>query len=176
MTTEEAKKICKLIGCSGISPELCEGHPEDCKIMLLIEIQRKGRKPPMSVMDSIEEKYQDEIAALKAEVGLKDKQNAELRERLNKSWEREDAQGHDLLRLTVTIADLKEEKAKEFFACAKLMGEKKEEIATLKAEMERLREVLKRIRDWPYDIMGDCVYDARKEAQAALKEAANEPM
>lgn len=46
-------------------------------------------------------------------------------------------------------------------------------IAALKTEVERLREALKRIRDWPYDIMGDCVYDARKEAQAALKEAAN---
>uniref|UniRef100_A0A6M3IV81 Uncharacterized protein n=1 Tax=viral metagenome TaxID=1070528 RepID=A0A6M3IV81_9ZZZZ len=28
MTTEEAKKICKLIGCSGISPELYKDHPE----------------------------------------------------------------------------------------------------------------------------------------------------
>jgi hypothetical protein len=36
-------------------------------------------------------------------------------------------------------------------------------------EIARLRTVLKRIREWPYDIMGDCVYDARKEAEEALK-------
>jgi len=88
-------------------------------------------------------------------------------------------------------------KLKEFFACAKLMGEKNGEITALKAdlsywkelaaeriacnlenvalkaEVEKLREALKRIRDWPYDIMGDCVYDARKEAEDALKEATN---
>jgi hypothetical protein len=38
-------------------------------------------------------------------------------------------------------------------------------------EIARLREALKRIYEWPYDIMGDCVYDARKEAEDALKEA-----
>jgi hypothetical protein len=37
-------------------------------------------------------------------------------------------------------------------------------------EIARLRTVLKRIREWPYDIMGDCVYEARKEAEEALKE------
>ncbi len=37
-------------------------------------------------------------------------------------------------------------------------------------EIARLRSVLKRIHEWPYDIMGDCVYDARKEAEEALKE------
>jgi len=94
--------------------------------------------------------FSEQIAALTAEMGLKDKQNAELRERLNKSWEREDAQGHDLLRLSVT-------------ACYS--------IADLKAKVEKLREALKRIRDWPYDIMNDCVYDAKKEAEDALKEA-----
>ena len=49
----------------------------------------------------------------------------------------------------------------------------KEQIADLKAKVEKLREALKRIRDWPYDIMGDCVYDARKEAEDALEEAAD---
>jgi predicted RNase H-like nuclease (RuvC/YqgF family) len=37
-------------------------------------------------------------------------------------------------------------------------------------EIARLRGALERIREWPYDIMGDCVYDARKEAEEALKE------
>ncbi len=37
-------------------------------------------------------------------------------------------------------------------------------------ETERLRAALRRIREWPYDVMGDCVYEARKEAEDALKE------
>ncbi len=37
-------------------------------------------------------------------------------------------------------------------------------------EIARLRLGSKRIYEWPYDIMRDCVYDARKEAEEALKE------
>jgi len=41
-------------------------------------------------------------------------------------------------------------------------------------EIERLRSALRRIRDWPYDIMGDCVADAQREAGETLKEKTNE--
>lgn len=30
---ELAKKACKSIGCSGVSPDLCNNHPQDCTIV-----------------------------------------------------------------------------------------------------------------------------------------------
>ena len=39
----------------------------------------------------------------------------------------------------------------------------------LEAENARLRAALTTIRDWPFDVRGDCVADARKLAQAALR-------
>ena len=39
----------------------------------------------------------------------------------------------------------------------------------LMEENMQLRKVLERIARWPYDIMGDCVADARREAQEALR-------
>lgn len=42
-------------------------------------------------------------------------------------------------------------------------------IGELEAENARLREALLRIASWPYNIMGDCVADAREDARAALE-------
>ena len=39
-----------------------------------------------------------------------------------------------------------------------------------KAANERLRVALERIRQWDFDIAGDCVADAQAVAAAALKE------
>jgi hypothetical protein len=47
-------------------------------------------------------------------------------------------------------------------------GKAEAEVEKLRAENERFRIALEHIKDWPYDIMGDCVYDARKEAAEAL--------
>ncbi len=35
--------------------------------------------------------------------------------------------------------------------------------------IDRQRDALSRIVEWPYDIMGDCVFDARKDAKEALE-------
>lgn len=43
------------------------------------------------------------------------------------------------------------------------------------ARAEKLRAALETIRDWPFDVMGDCVADARKLAQLALAPDAQPP-
>jgi nitrogenase subunit NifH len=43
------------------------------------------------------------------------------------------------------------------------------QLAAARRELEQARAVLRRIADWPYDIMGDCVAEARKEAAEAAK-------
>ncbi|MBE3064090.1 MAG: hypothetical protein IMZ69_03620 [Spirochaetes bacterium] len=54
---------------------------------------------------------------------------------------------------------------------AMLVAEQRERRA--KVENERLRAALARIAEWPYDIMGDCVAQAKAEAALAAKEKAD---
>ena len=37
-------------------------------------------------------------------------------------------------------------------------------------EEEKLREALKKIKNWEFDIQGDCVADAKKLAEGAMRE------
>jgi regulator of replication initiation timing len=50
------------------------------------------------------------------------------------------------------------------------LAQQTERADALQAENERLRKALHRIAEWPYDIMGDCVADARREAAEAARE------
>lgn len=44
-----------------------------------------------------------------------------------------------------------------------------DELARLRADNITMRTALNRIAEWPYDIMGDCVAEAKREAAEAAK-------
>jgi hypothetical protein len=44
------------------------------------------------------------------------------------------------------------------------------EVKRLRAENEQMRTALRRVAVWPYDIMGDCVAEAKHETAEAAKD------
>ena len=62
------------------------------------------------------------------------------------------------------------ERAGTYDAARTIFDEASTMVIELRAEVERLKGALRRIADWPYDLMDDCVAEARAEAAHADSE------
>ena len=90
--------------------------------------------------------YEEEIATLTSRIEEQERVIAELRERLNKSWEREDEQGHDVLKLHFKAAERDQEIAELRLEISDLVTEHEDRcgsasrcIASLNQEIAELK-------------------------------------